>query len=125
KYRLRYEYNQKIFYVSLNLEDAVSKDVISRYRTVDSSGVSTTTYINLKNRKRHAADLNAGIHYFKSFFNKTANLNINSGFGLSAYSMKSDDKHVSKDFRNVSGFTGNFKLYSAFKYKFITLSVHG
>ncbi len=125
EYKLRYEFEQDIFYTSLNLEDAISTDVISPYTTVDSSGVSTRTYVNLNNRKRQSAALNAGIHYFKNLPGWDASLNVNAGGGLSAYSMQSDDEHVSEDFQNVSGFTGNFKIWTSFKYKFISLNVNG
>lgn len=125
EYKLRYEFEQDIFYTSLNLEDAISTDVISSYTTVDSSGVSTRTYVNLNNRKRQSAELNAGVHYFKNIPGWEASINVNAGGGLSAYSMQSDDKHVSEDFQNVSGFTGNFKLWTSLKYKFISLNVNG
>ncbi len=125
EYKLRYEYNHNSFYASLNLEDDISKDVISSYTTVDSSGVSTRTYVNLNQRKRKSADLNAGIHYFKDLPDWDASINVNAGGGLSAYQMKSDDEHVSRDFHDVSGLSSNFKIWTSLKVKFLSLILNG
>ncbi len=125
EYKLRYEYNHNSFYASFNLEDDLSKDVISGYTTVDSSGVSTRTYVNLKERKKKSADLNAGIHYFKDLPDWDASINVNAGGGLSAYQMRSDDEHVSEDFRNVSGLSSNLKIWTALKVKFLSLILKG
>ena len=125
EYKLRYEYNHQSFYAAVNLEDEISKDVISSYTTVDSNGVSTRTYVNLNNRKRQSAELNAGVHYFKNIPGWDASVNVNAGGGVSAYAMRSDDEHVSKDFHDVSGVTGNFKVWTALKYKFLSIIVNG
>jgi hypothetical protein len=125
EYELRYEYNHKSIYGSLELEKEITKDEISRYRTIDSNGVSTRTYVNLNERKTMDADLNVGMHYFKDLPGWDGNLNINAGGGLNAYQMNSDDKHVSKDFRHVSGISGHLKLWTSLRVGFLSLIVNG
>lgn len=125
KYNLRYKYNHKSVYASLDLGKDVSKDVISGYRMVDSNGISTRTYVNLNKRTTTDASLHVGMHYFKDLPGLKGNLNINTGAGLSAYQMQSDDEHVSKDFRHVSGITGNFKLWTSLRVGFLSLIVNG
>lgn len=125
EYELRYEYNHKSVYGSMELEKQISKDEISRYRTVDSNGVSTRTYVNLNERQTLNAEMNIGVHYFKNLPGWKGNLNINANGGLSAYQMNSNDEHVSKDFRHVSGISGSFKLWTALRIGAVSFMVNG
>lgn len=125
RYHLRYEYNHKAIYAALDLRDEMSKDVISRYTTVDSNGVSTRTFVNLNNRSTKNAGLDIGGHYFKTIPGLNGNVNINSEVGIDAYQMKSDDEHVSEDFRDVTGFSSHFKMWSSVRMGFFSLIVNG
>ncbi|HEX5555753.1 MAG TPA: outer membrane beta-barrel family protein [Chitinophagaceae bacterium] len=125
KYHLRYEYNHQAIYVAFDMEKDIAKDVISSYRTVDSSGVSTRTYVNLNDRKRDNAGLDVGTHYFKDIPSLKGNLNINAEVGVDAYHLQSTDPHVSKDYQDVSGFSSHFKLWSSIRLGFFSLMVNG
>lgn len=125
KYHIRYEYNNKSIYGALDLRDEISHDVISGYTTVDSNGVSTRTFVNLNNRKTKNAGLDIGAHYFKAIPSLNGNVNINGEIGADAYHMQSDDEHVSKDFRDVTGFSSHLKMWSSIRAGFFSLIVNG
>lgn len=125
KYHLRYEYNHQAYYVAFDLERDLAKDVISRYTTVDSNGVSTSSYVNLNKRTRDNAGLDLGTHYFKNIPSLHGNVNINAEAGMDLYNMRSPDVHVSEDFRDVSGFSSHFKMWSSVRLGFFSLSLYG
>lgn len=125
EYHLHYEYNHKAVYAALNLGKNISKDVISSYTTVDSNGVSNTTYVNLHNRISEDAGLNAGVHYFKDIPSLKGNINVNADGGMELYHLQSDDIHVSKDFQNVTGFSSNAKMWTSFQAGMFTLNIYG
>ncbi len=124
-YQIQYKYNYRSVYASLELEDDISKDIITPYTSIDSNGVSTRTFINLKQEKRRSASLNAGIHYYKNISEWNTRININAEGAISAFQKISLDPHVSKEFRNVSGYTGSFKIWAAINYKFLALIMNG
>lgn len=124
-YNLRYEYNHKAVYAALSLGKNISKDVISSYTTVDSNGVSNTTFVNLNSRINENAGLNAGFHYFKDIPSLKGNLNLNLDGGMELYHLQSDDIHVSKDFQNVTGFSSNAKMWTSLRAGIFSLNIYG
>lgn len=125
RYHLRYEYNQDVVYVAFDMENDQSKDVISSYRSVDSSGISTRTYVNLNDRTRDNMGLDVGTHYFRNIPAINGNLNINAEAGMDAYRMRSDDEHVSADFQDVSGLSSHLKMWSSIRWGIFSLIVNG
>ncbi|TAM94757.1 MAG: TonB-dependent receptor [Chitinophagaceae bacterium] len=124
-YNLRYEYNHKAVYAAVSLGKNISKDVISSYTTVDSNGVSNTTFVNLNSRINENAGLNAGFHYFKDIPSLKGNLNLNVDGGMELYHLQSDDIHVSKDFQNVTGFSSNAKMWTSLRAGILSLNIYG
>lgn len=125
KYHFRYDYNHKALYAALDLGKSISRDAISGYTSVDSNGVSTGTYVNLNNRISENASFNAGFHYFKDISSLKGNVNINMDGGMEAYRLESDDPHVSPDFRKVTGFSSNAKLWTSLRMGFFSLNIYG
>lgn len=125
RYHLRYEYNHQAIYAALDLRDEVSNDVVSGYTTVDSNGVSTHTYVNLKDRQTKNAGLDLGAHYFKAIPSLKGNVNVNGEVGVDAYHMQSDDEHVSEDFRDVTGLSSHLKMWSSMRVGVLSLIVNG
>lgn len=125
KYDLRYEYNHQSLYGALDLEKDIARDLVSSFTTVDSNGVSTRTYVNLGKRVKENAGLNLGGNYFHSIPSLKGNFNINAEAGMDLYRQRSNDPHVSVDFRDVTGFSSHFKMWSSIRMGFFSLIVNG
>lgn len=125
EYHMRYEYNHEALYAAFDLEKDVGSDVISSYRTVDSAGVATRTYVNLNKRIQDDAEVEAGGTYFKDLPSINGNLNLNAEAGMELYRLRSDDPHVAEDFRHVSGFSSHFKMWTSVKFGLFSLIVNG
>lgn len=125
KYHLRYEYNHQSLYASFDLEKDIARNQISSYTTVDSNGVSTRTYVNLDKRVKDNAGMDVGGTYFKNIPSIKGNINMNAEAGMDLYRQRSNDIHVSPDFRDVTGFSSHFKMWSSVRVGFFSLIVNG
>ncbi len=125
EFKILYDFNYKSFYCSLLFEDDIANNVISPYTFVDSNGVSTRTFVNLKERDKRAVNLNAGLHYFKNLTDWGASISANINGGVDAYQIISYDRHVSRDFHNVSGISEHLKIRTAFKISSFSLIIKG
>jgi hypothetical protein len=125
KYHLRYEYNHQSLYAAFDLEKDIARDPISSFTTVDSAGVSTRTYVNLNKRVKNNAGLDLGGTYFRNIPSIKGNFNLNAEAGMDLYRQQSNDPHVSLDYRDVTGFSSHFKMWSSVKIGFFSLIVNG
>lgn len=125
KYHLRYEYNHQSIYAAFDLEKDIARDMISSFTTVDSSGVSTRTYVNLNKRVKNNAGLDLGGTFFRNLPSIKGNFNVNAEAGMDMYRQQSNDLHVSPDFRDITGFSSHFKMWSSIKAGVFSLIVNG
>lgn len=125
KYHLRYEYNHESIYAALDLEKDIARDLISSFTTVDSNGVSTRTYVNLGKQVKNNAGLDVGGTYFRNLPSIKGNINVNAEAGMDLYRQQSNDPHVSVDYRDVTGFSSHFKMWSSVRMGIFSLIVNG